>query len=274
MQRSVILVVAVLFVVACSGSLSSVPTSISTAASPTPGPSCPPGSSSLVLTVGPGQSVTPSPQVVASYPAPYLYLGPLPSGPPAAPGWVLFVPHTFSPIPGAGSIVAGWLTVWMRPQVDSSADSINVTSPSSGNTYVDSLQVQSVLSQPWTTANYPSYVPVTMPLNSTSLAIVNSTGSLNVVVAYHAQVQAMSLTVCQANPTPTPTTTPVTPAGVATVSGPSTALDNGPVPTPSPTPLPTIVLQWTPKPLPTPTPTPKKSPGGSVVTVIPMPTPT
>jgi len=234
----ILVVAAALALAACSGSLLGNPTPIP---SPIAGIVCPPGTVGSTLSVGPGQPLTPRPSLVASFPSVYVYSGVLPSGPPAVANWPQFVLHTFNNVPGAGSIVAAWVTVWMRPQYDHGTDSIKLASPNSGNTFFQSLDASTAVSQPWTTANFPNAVPIVMQLQPVGLNVLNANGFLDVVVFHNPSVESLHLTVCVPLPTPTPTKTPLalTPSGISTVTGPSTALDGGPAPTPTPTKTPT-----------------------------------
>lgn len=240
------------------------------------GLTCPAGTVSATLSVGPGQSLAPRPEVVTAFSA-YGYFGQLPSGIPNPFNYPVFVAHTFSSIPGASSIVAAWVTAWVRPIMDNGTDTISIGHPLVPNSFEQSFPIPNAVSQPWTTANYPQYVPVAMQLAPNVLALIHQYGYLNVVIYYHAQVQSLALTVCIAVPTPTATATkpPVPTAGLATPHGPATLQDGTSASTPSPTPTiikkPTIIIGLTSNPIPTSTPTatPTKTP-----TTTPMPTAT
>lgn len=279
----VLVVAAALVLGACSGSLLGNPTPIP---SPIAGIVCPPGTVGSTLSVGPGQSLTPRPQMLVGWAPSFIYTSTLPSPSTANSGSPKYVLHSFLNVPGAGTIVAGSVTAWMRPLVDNANDRISVLDPLGGvgSSYPQSLLVPSVAA-PWTTANYPIFVPITMQLTSTTLNLLNANGFLDIVVGPTAQVQSLNLTVCVPLPTPTPTKTPLalTPSGVGTVTGPPTALDGGaaPTPTPKPSPVGTIVVGGNPTCIPgdecwpTPTPTVVKKPTiVANVTPITLPTPT
>ncbi|WP_376791161.1 autotransporter [Thermoflexus sp.] len=246
------------------------------------GPTCPAGTVSATLSVGPGQPLAPRPELTAAFSG-YGYFGQLPSGTPNPLNYPVFVAHTFSNIPGASSIVAAWVMAWVRPIMDNGTDTISIADPLIPNQFDQSFPIPNAVSQPWTTANYPQYVPVVMQLVPGILTLIHQYGYLNVVIYSHAQVQSMALTVCMAVPTPTATATktPVPTAGLATPHGPATLQDGTAASTPSPTPTiikkPTIIIGLTPNPVSTSTPTatPTKTPTTAPTsTATPTKTPT
>jgi hypothetical protein len=154
----------------------------------------------------------------------------------------------------------------------------------------------------WIPSNYSNWQLFTYTFSSSHLATMFASGVLDVQIGDDTRVSAITLQLCLPQPTPTPTPKVIPTAGIATVTGPATALDTEPSPTPTvvkqgtvvsivtpvplPTPTPTVVKQATivpvatPVPLPTPTATPTPSPvptktvGTPVATVVPLPTPT
>ncbi len=276
----------VAFILGACGWLGGGPVATPTPTVPVVGPqaSCPAGTTPLSMTVGPGP-LQPRPQFAAVSP----HYTQLPTSP-ATPGKSVL--HTFTNIPGAGSVVYYWITVVARPLAAFSAadDGIRIRDHTYPVVMIDGWQFTSIVGSPWTASNFPNFVQVTMGGNSiitpngwttvssswTALSNLNTYGEIDVEVHDSTEVQSLTLVVCVPAPTPTPTKVPVPTVGLATPHGPATAVDgaSGATPTPTTIVVPTIVMQWTPKPLPTPTPTPKKSPGGPVVTVVPVPSPT
>ncbi|MFN3337924.1 MAG: hypothetical protein ACK42I_10560, partial [Thermomicrobium sp.] len=248
---------------ACSGfGGGSLGTPTPTASPVGPQASCPAGSTPLSMTVGPGP-LQPRPQL--GNPPRYTQL---PTSP-ATPGKLVL--HTFSNIPGAGSVIYYWVTVVARPigQPEQSVDdSIWIRHHPVPSLATDGWQFTSIVGLPWTANNFPNFVQVTMggysiitangwtPIGPSGMPLLdlNTYGELDIEVGDSTEVLSLTLVVCVPAPTPTPTKVPVPTAGLATPQGPSTAIDGDMGGTP--------------------TPTPKKGPGGPVVTVVPLPTST
>lgn len=131
----------------------------------------------------------------------------------------------------------------------------------------------------WTGSNYPLWQNFSYTFTASHLATMFSSAVLDVQIGDNTSVERITLFLCVPQPTPPPTPTPTrTPlvlptAGVATVTGPTTALDTEPatptaVPTSAPTPTataaPTRVVDVGPIELPgsppTATPTPTDTP--------------
>lgn len=268
---------AVGFVGACSG-LGGVST-ISTPTVPVVGavPTCPSGTSPQALTVGPGPLYISPLHLQALNNVPHYTQLPAVGGPAGT-----HVLHTFLNIPGAGSIVAGWLTFVARPQwhFGSVDDGVRVRLPANPVVIIDGRQFWLLAGSSWISSTFPNFVQVSMPLHANTIASINSSGMLHVEVHDSTEVLSFSLVLCL--PSPTPTKIPVTPSGVSTVTGPTTLLDTEPMPTSTPTVIkkPTIgalplTIVPTFAPTPTPSPTTTKTPTRTpTATKTPTPPPT
>jgi hypothetical protein len=216
--------------------------------------------------------------------------------------------HTFSVSPPSPPL-AGRLSFTARPfsnpfSQDDLAKIYSGTSPALLHQFYLGTTGSTVGAMPnsWLPSNYPFFQYFSYTFTSSQLATMFISGTLDVQIGQDSQVSTIALELCLPQPTPTPTPTVIPTAGVATVTGPATALDIEPSPTPTvvkqgtvvsivtpvplPTPTPTVVKQATivpvvtPVPLPTPTATPTPSPvptktvGTLVGTVVPLPTPT
>lgn len=110
----------------------------------------------------------------------------------------------------------------------------------------------------WIGSNYPLFQNLSYQFTASQLATMVSSGVLDVQIGDHTSLEKITLLLCVAQPTPTPTQTPsptptrtplvVPTAGIATVTGPTTALDAEPA---TPTPVPTPVATATPVVVPT-----------------------
>lgn len=304
LQRAVaLLLVSALVMAACQGTLksSATPTSTAEVASVCLGI---PGAVYWQQVVAAGSPLTPRPALlsVTGNPPHYAQI----SLSYFASSWYYL--HTFSVSPPAPPL-AGRLAFTARPVAHpySQDDRIKIYSGASptllhqfylgttGNTV-------GAMPNPWLPSNYPNWQYFSYTFTYSQLATMFTSGALDVQIGEDTQISSLSLELCLPQPTPTPTPTVIPTAGIATVTGPSTALDTEPSPTPTvvkqgtvvsivtpvplPTPSPTVVKQATivpvatPVPLPTPTATPTPSPvptktvGTPVATVVPLPTPT
>ncbi len=273
LECRIVLVVILPFTLAgCGGVL--VPTATPTVAVVGNVPACPAGSAPQSLTVGPGL-LQPRAQLVSDLGSPAHYTQ-LPTTPAVPHKLVL---HTFTNIPNAGSVTAGWITVVARPLASFFAadDGIRIRDWTYPVVIVDGWQFGTLVSANWNTSTFPNFVQVSMPLWTASINLIKTHAALDVEVHDATEVNTLTLTVCLPQPTPTPTKTPVTPSGAATVQvGPPPLDVDSSTPTPTATPVkkPTVVVGLTVVPQPTATPTVPKPGGGFPTVAVPLVTPT
>lgn len=304
LRRAVaLLLVSALVMAACQGTLksSATPTPSGQVASTCLGI---PGAIPWTKTVAVGQALTPRPALLAVTGNPPHYT--LISSSLFVASWYYL--HTFSVSPPAPPL-AGRLSFTALPGLgpDSQDDQIKIYSGTTPTLlhqfYLGTIgNTVGAMPTPWNPSNYPNWTYFSYTFSASHLATMFASGVLDVQIGNDTRISSISLELCVPQPTPTPTPTVIPTAGIATVTGPTTALDTEPSPTPTvvkqvtavpiftPVPLPsptptivkaaTIVPAATPVPLPTPTATPTPSPvptktvGTPVATVIPLPTPT